>query len=185
MTTYYAVKFFNEIPTVAGITLLSAYDSYNIIAVDDGVTVPYFDEYPRYVELTEDEALIGQKFYGEGRDYRSAYSDVEGLTPDPDSLAQGKRKTKVYHTDATRAATLGLQKKIATRNVIDAFDTREDQSNKDAVLAQIDAITDIPTMLKWREEMLGIQMPLPLQQLYNLVDENGNRLNPVKWGVQF
>jgi hypothetical protein len=184
MPTFYAVKFQREIPTVEGMTLLSAFDGYNFIELADGVEYPHLSEYP-YVELSEDEVRVGSKFYGEGRDYRSAYSDIEGLTPDPESLADGKRKTKVYHDDNTRATTLSLKKKLATRNVLDAFAAREDQTGKDELLAEIDAITTIKDMLQWREEKLGIQMPYPLLKELGLMDENNNRISPMKYGIQF
>jgi hypothetical protein len=184
MTTYYAVKFDREIPNVDGIQLLTAFDRYNFIAVDDGVTCPYLDQYPN-VELTEDEVLHGSKFYAEGRDYRSAYSDLEGLQPDADEIAKGKRKTKVYHTEDTKAATISLKKKILTRNVLDEFATREAQTGKDELLAEIDAIDNIKDILVWREEKLGIQMPYPLLKELGLMDSDNNRLHPMKYGIQF
>lgn len=184
MTTYYAVKFFKEIPTVEGIAIKSAFDGYNIIEIDDGIECPYLNEYT-HVELTEDEVYCGSKFYGEGRQYRSAYSDIENLLPDADELAKGKRKTKVYHTEHTEECTLGLKKKIATRNVIDEFAAREDQTGKDELLAEITAIATITEMLIWREEKLGLQMPYPLLKELGLMDANNNRITPMKYGVQF
>lgn len=183
MPTFYAIKFYKEIPTVPGMILHSAFDGYNLVEFEDGVEYP-LNEYP-HVELTEHEVMHGQKFYGEGRSYRSAYSDIEGLEPDADELAKGKRKTKVYHDDETSECCLSLKKKLATRNVLDAFAEREDQTGKDALLAEIDAITTIKDMLIWREEKLGIQMPYPLLKELGLMDENNVRSVPMKYGVQF
>lgn len=184
MPTFYAIKFDKEIPTVAGMIFHSAFDGYNIIEFEDGVECPFLSDYPN-VELTEDEVLHGQKFYGEGRTYRSAYSDIEGLAPDADELAKGKRKTKVYHNEQTESATLSLKKKLAVRKVLDTFSTREEQTGKDTLLAEIDAITTVKEMLIWREEKLGIQMPYPLLKELGLMDSNNVRLSPMKYGVQF
>lgn len=184
MTTYYAIKFYKEIPTIAGMKFHGAFDGYNIVEFDDGVEYPYLDHYPN-VELTEDEVLHGQRFYAEGRIYRSAYSDIEGLEPDADELAKGKRKTKVYHDDQTETATLSLKKKLLTRNVLDAFADREDQTGKDELLAEVEAITTIKDALIWREDKLGIQMPFPLLKELGLMDADNNRVAPMKYGVQF
>lgn len=184
MTTYYAIKFYKEIPTIEGMTFHAAFDNYNIVEFADGVVYPYLDHYPN-VELTEHEVLHGQQFYAEGRDYRSAYSDIENLEPDADELAKGKRKTKVYHCDETHDCTLSLKKKICARNVLDEFATREDQTGKDELLAEINAIINIKDMLKWREEKLGIQMPFPLLKELGLMDSNNDRKIPMKYGVQF
>ena len=184
MPTFYAIKFYKEIPTIEGMVFHSAFDGYNMVEFPDGVEYPYLNDYP-YVELTEEEVNHGQRFYGEGRTYRSAYSDLEGLAPDADELAKGKRKTKVYHDDDTSYATLSLKKKIAIRNVLDVFAEREDQTGKAELLAEIDAIDNIKDMLIWREEKLGIQMPYPLLKELGLMDENNVRSVPMKYGVQF
>jgi hypothetical protein len=184
MPKYYAVKFYKEIPTVDGIKIMSAHDGYNVIEVADNTDCPYLTEYP-HVELTEDEVACGLQFYGEGRTYRSAYSDVEGLVPDADELAKGKRKTKVYHDDHTTECTLSIKKKIAKRLVLDEFTTRDTQSGKAELLAEIDAITNIKDMFIWREEKLGIHMPYPLLKELGLMDETNNRVSPMKYGVQF
>jgi hypothetical protein len=184
MPTYYAVKFLREIPVIDGVRIMSAFDGYNIVEIQEGVEYIHLNDYPN-VELDEQEVLYGSKFYGEGRPYRSAYSDVEGLTPDADELAKGKRKTKVYHCDESTLYTLSLKKKIATRNVLDEFAAREDQSGKEELLAEIEAITTITDMFIWREEKLGMQMPYPLLKELGLMDENNNRLVPMKYGVQF
>ena len=184
MPTYYAVKFLKEIPVINGVKIMSTLDGYNMIEIDNGVECTYLNNYP-HVELTEHEVFHGAKFYGEGRSYRSAYSDVEGLEPDADELAKGKRKTKVYHCDESTPCTLSLKKKISTRNLLDEFVKREDQTGKDALLAEIEAITTITDMLIWREEKLGIQMPFPLLKQLGRMDENNNRLFPMKYGVQF
>jgi len=184
MPTYYAVKFLKEIPVIDGVRIMSALDGYNVVEIADGVEYTHLNDYP-HVELTEHEVNHGIKFYGEGRDYRSAYSDVEGLEPDADELAKGKRKTKVYFCDETTPCTLSLQKKIATRIVLDEFATREDQTGKEGLLAEIQAIATVKNMLQWREEKLGLQMPYPLLKELGLMDENNNRSFPMKYGVQF
>jgi len=184
MPSYYAVKFYKEIPVIDGVRIMSALDGYNVVEIADGVEYTHLNDYP-HVELTEHEVNHGIKFYGEGRDYRSAYSDVEGLEPDADELAKGKRKTKVYFCDETTPCTLSLQKKIATRIVLDEFATREDQTGKEGLLAEIQAIATVKNMLQWREEKLGLQMPYPLLKELGLMDENNNRSFPMKYGVQF
>ena len=184
MPSYYAVKFLKEIPVIEGVTIMSAFDGYNLIKIEDGVEYTHLNDYPN-VELTEHEVEHGSKFYGEGREYRSAYSDIEGLEPDADELAKGKRKTKVYFCDETTPCTLSLKKKLATRNVLDEFAKREDQTGKEALLAEIEEITTIKDMLIWREEKLGMQMPFPLLKELGIMDENNNSLVPMKYGIQF
>jgi hypothetical protein len=184
MPTYYAVKFLREIPVIDGVKIMSSFDGYTIVEIEDGVEYTHLNDCPN-VELTEDEVYYGSKFYGEGRNYRSAYSDVENLQPDADELAKGKRKTKVYHDEDSQTATLSFKKKIATRNVLDEFDSREDQTGKEELLAEIDAITTIKDMLIWREDKLGIQMPYPLLKELGRMDSDNNRLVPMNYGVQF
>jgi hypothetical protein len=184
MPTYYAVKFLKEIPIVNGVKIMSSLDGYNVVEIAEGVEYPHLNDYS-HIELTDHEINHGVKFYGEGRSYRSTYSDVEGLVPDADELAKGIRKTKVYHCDQSIPCTLSLKKKIASMLVLDEFAKREDQTGKEELLAEIDAITTIQDMLVWREEKLGIQMPFPLLKELGLMDENNNRFVPMKYGVQF
>jgi hypothetical protein len=184
MTQYYAVKFRKEIPTVPGVKLYSSFEGYTLISVEDGTEYPHLEDYS-YVALTEDEVLLGMRYYGETRSYRKAYSDAEGLTPDADELANGKRKTKVYYTEADSLATVSLMKKVAARMVIDEFDTRTDRSTEADILAELDAMTTVDQICIFKEEKFGQEMPFPLARQFNLVSENEQRINPPIHGVKF
>ena len=111
-----------------------------------------------YEQITELEGTTAWRFYGENRDYRSAYSDVEGLEPDADALAQGKRKTKVYFTPEITAAVVSLMKRIFKGNVNDVYAAREDQSGKEDLLAFIDSLNTISEITYHKERLLGTEM---------------------------
>jgi hypothetical protein len=132
-------------------------------------------------EFLEDEAIIGFKFYGISRDFRKAYSEMEGLEPDE----EGGSKTKVYHTDYTRQVTLSLMKKIAKRRIVDEFNRREDQTGKESILTSIDAAATIWDLNILREDLLGVEMPLYQAQEMGLLNENGIRIVPVDYSKGF
>jgi hypothetical protein len=184
MTKYYAVRFEREVPTVEGMTLSSSLDGgYTICHFEDSVEFP-FGNLPN-VELTEDEATVGIRFYGEGRDYRKAYSDIEGLVPDNDTSDGSAPRTKVYHTEASIAATLGIKRKILMRMIEDEYSARDDQTGKAELISELNALETVHDMLVWREQKFGIEAPVPTQRAAGMLDENGNRINKMKYGVQF
>lgn len=149
---YYIAKFKRYVPS--GVREIVSYDYYSIIETDDPNTLNDVS----HEEITDYEATVAFKFYGEVRPYRSAYSDVEGLEPDPDELAKGKRKTKIYITPEIDAGRILLMKRIFKRNVLDVFSEREDQTGKEEILAMIDGLTTVKDICYKKEELLGIEM---------------------------
>lgn len=154
----------------SGVKLICSFDNYSIVeasefSVFDGVS---------HEEITEFEATVASKFYGEVRPYRSAYSDVEGLEPDPESLAQGKRKTKVLFTAEIYTATVILMKRIFKRNVMDVFAEREDKNGEQELIDFIDSLQTIREIAYHKERLLGTEMSkTQLRELY-LWDETTN-----------
>lgn len=173
---YCIANFRREIPLGPELKRISAFDNYQIFEVSDALFENFGNFNVPYEEITEFEATVAVKFYGEVRPYRSAYSDVEGLEPDPESLAQGKRKTKVPFTEDIYNATVQLMKRIFRRNVIDIFDTREDRTGEEEILALIDSLTTIRDISYHRERLLGIEMSkTQLRELYLWDDELDSR----------
>lgn len=183
---YYIVKFYKEIPAIPGMTLGSSFDNYTIIKLTpEAVDVFPFDSYP-WEEITEIEATIACKFYGEARPYRSAYSDLEGLQPDPESLAKGKRKTKVYFDWDTWNATILLMKRIFKRNIIDEFNTRNSRDGEQEILNMIDSLETIKQINYKREELLGIEMTKhQLQELFLWDNETESRIGRHQFTLGF
>jgi len=199
---YYLAKFFRYIPQIDGMTHVGAVDNFNIINVSTDAALAALKAHPDnipLVELTETEATIAWKFYGETRGYRKAYSDVEGLTPDADELAKGSRKTKVYHTPDTQAASISLMKKAFHLHIEEEMKDRRnktpnldgstrphyDKTKHDQLNAQADSLNTIDDICKAREEVLGIEMSRDLANRLGLCDSNGYRAGKVKFGVQF
>lgn len=178
---YFIIRFYKEIPNIVGMTYMGSLDSYGIYLVTPEAEPNVLSLDVSKEEITEDEALIGGKFYGISRDYRKAYSAVEGLEPDE----EGGSKTKVYHTDHTKEVTLSLMKKISKRRIIDEFNRREDQSNKDTILASVDAAASIWDLNILREDLLGVEMPVYQAAEMGLLDENGIRIVPVDYSKGF
>jgi hypothetical protein len=178
---YFIVRFYKEVPQITGMTSIGWFDSYGIFSVTAAAEAELLALNVSNEEITADEAIIGAKFYGISRDYRKAYSAVEGLVPDE----EGGSKTKVYHTDETRAVTLSLMKKITKLRIIDEFNRREDQTNKESVLASVDACTSIWDINILREDLLGVEMPVYQATQMGLTDQNGNRINPVDYSKGF
>lgn len=171
---YCIAKFEREIPVIEDMQYVVSLDHYSIFKMTDSA----WDQFPKdsvsYEEIEELEAAEAWKYYGDIRGYRSAYSDVEGLEPDPESLAQGKRKTKVYITPEIEAAVITLMKRIFKKNVQEEFNTRESRDGEAAILNMIDGLTTIRELNYKREEILGIEMPkAQLQELF-LWDNNTN-----------
>jgi hypothetical protein len=178
---YFIIRFYKEVPQIAGMTSLGWLDSYGIFSVttDAEATVVALDVSKE--EISEDEALIGPKFYGISREYRKAYSAVEGLVPDE----EGGNKTKVYHTEHTKAVTLSLMKKITKRRIVDEFNRRENQNGKESLLTSIDAAPSIWDLNLLREDLLGVEMPVYQAIEMGLANENGIRTTPVDYNKGF
>ena len=179
--TYFIIRFYKEIPQIVGMTSLIWLDSYGIFSVTKEAEIELSALNVSMEEITEDEATIGPKFYGISRDYRKAYSQVEGLEPDE----EGGSKTKVYHTDHTKAVTLSLMKKITKRRIVDEFNRRENQNGKESLLTSIDAASTIWDLNILREELLGVEIPVYQAAEMGLLDENGLRKVPVDYSKGF
>ena len=173
---YCIANFRRSIPLSDDLKLISAFDNYQIFEVSDSLFERFAEFGVAYEEITELEGTVAWRFYGEVRPARSAYSDVEGLEPDADSLAQGKRKTKVPFTDDIYNATVNLMKRIFRRNVIDIFDTRDSRTGESEILDLIDSLTTIRDIAYHRERLLGIEMSkTQLRELYLWDDETDSR----------
>jgi hypothetical protein len=154
---YGIAKFKRYIPQIEGMRVIVSFDNYSILEI----TNEAFENFPsdiRFVEVSEFAATQCWKFYGEVRGYRSAYSDAEGLEPDPESLAKGKRKTKVYFTQEIYEGVKELMSTIMKANVADVFDARENRDGEQAILDDIDSYTTIRELCYGKEKYLGIEM---------------------------
>ena len=178
---YFIVRFYREVPQIDGMTSLTSFDSYGVFSVTAEAETEFLALDVSKEEITEDEATIGSKFYAISRDYRKAYSAVEGLEPDE----EGGSKTKVYHTEETRAVTLSLMKKITKRRIVDEFNRREDQTGKENILNSVDDCTSIWDINILRENLLGVEMPVYQAGDMGLLDERGLRIIPVDYNKGF
>lgn len=173
---YIIARFRREIPNIVGMSSITAFDNYQIFSLTDEA----WDNFPENIyreEITELEGTVAWKFYGEVRGYRSAYSDVEGLEPDPDELAKGKRKTKIYFTPEIEAATILLMKRFFKRNVLDIFAEREDQTGKEDIISMIDSLSSIKEICYKKEELLGVEMSkTQLRELFCWDEETDSRI---------
>ena len=156
-------------------------DSYGIFSATTEAEIELLALNVSMEEITENEALIGSKFYGISREFRKAYSQVEGLEPDE----EGGTKTKVYHTNNTKEVTLSLMKKITKRRIVDEFNRRENQTGKDAILASVDAAASIWDLNILREDLLGVEIPVYQASEMGLLNENGLRIVPVDYSKGF
>lgn len=178
---YFIVRFYKEVPQIDGMTPINWFDSYGIFSVTAEAEVELLSLNVSMEELSEDEALIGRKFYAISRDYRKAYSAVEGLEPDE----EGGSKTKVYHTEETKAVTLSLMKKITKRRIVDEFNRREDQTGKENILNSVDDCTSIWDINILRENLLGVEMPVYQAGDMGLLDANNIRIIPCDYSKGF
>ena len=178
---YFIIRFYKEIPQIIGMTSLSFFDSYGIFSVDHEGETELLSLNASMEEISEDEATIGSKFYGISREYRKVYSHVEGLEPDE----EGGTKTKIYHTNHTKEVTLSLMKKITKRRIVDEFNRREDQTEKDSILASVDTAASIWDLNILREDLLGVEMPVYQAAEMGLLDERGLRIVPVDYSKGF
>jgi hypothetical protein len=178
---YFIIRFSREVPQIEGMTLLTWLDSYGVFSVTAQAETELLALNANMEEISEAEATTGVQFYAISRDYRKAYSAVEGLEPDE----EGGSKTTINHTDNTRAVTLSLMKKIAKRRIVDEFNRREDQTGKETVLASVDACTSIWDMNILREDLLGTQMPVYQAREMGLLDEFDNRIIPIDYSKGF
>ena len=178
---YFIVRFYKEVPQIVGMTPLMWLDSYGIFSATTEAEIELLALNVSMEEITENEALIGSKFYGISREFRKAYSQVEGLEPDE----EGGTKTKVYHTNNTKEVTLSLMKKITKRRIVDEFNRREDQTGKGAILASVDAAASIWDLNILREDLLGVESPVYQAAEMGLLNENGLRIVPVDYSKGF
>jgi len=173
---YAIARFRREIPNIGGMRLVASFDMYQIF---EFATDEAWDNFPSNVpreEITEFQGTVSWRFYGEVRGYRSAYSDVEGLEPDPDELAKGKRKTKIYMTEEITNETISLMKKIFKRNIIDEFDTRSDRTGEQELLDFVDSLTTIKEISYHKERLFGTEMSkTQLRELYLWDDPRDSR----------
>jgi hypothetical protein len=181
---YGITRFKRYVPVIEGMRVVVSYDHYSIIEIANEV----FEQFPkdlRFVELTESEASAW-KFYGSVRGYRSAYSDVEGLEPDADELAKGKRKTKIYMIEETTSATVSLMKKIFKCNILDVYDSRENQEYKEEILSFIDSLQTIKQICYQKERLLGTEMSkIQLKELYLWDDDTNSRVGKHEYTIGF
>jgi hypothetical protein len=178
---YFIVRFYKEVPQITGMTSIGWFDSYGIFSVTTDAEAELLALNVSNEEITADESTIGAKFYGISREYRKAYSAVEGLEPDE----EGGSKTKVYHTDHTRSVTLSLMKKITKRRIVDEFNRRENRTGEASLLTSIDAATTIWDLNILREDLLGVEMPVYQAQEMGLLNESGLRIVPVDYSKGF
>jgi len=220
--SYYIAKFFRYIPTIDGMRVVTSFDNFNVVefttdtayaAVSSMEAFPFqgVKKYIPLVEITQYE-LSACKHYGETRPYRKAYSDVEGLPSDPDELAKGKRKTKVYLNNANFAAVsadavdltphlvslmkkslkLHLEQEMEDRKLgLPNTDTLYPRPDYDAdtharIHTLIDSLSTIDDLHYEREMTFGIEMPKDLAVRRGHWNDTRNaRLSAVKFGYQF
>jgi len=153
---YFLANFKKNIPV--GLKQITSVNGFQMYSVTDEVLLTNPFDGVTHEEITEIEGTVAWKFYGEVRGYRSAYSDVEGLEPDADSLAKGKRKTKVYHTTETESATIQLMKRVIRLNIKEIFDARDSRDGEEDVLNTINSCTSLKELAFAQEELLGVEM---------------------------
>lgn len=173
MMKYCIAKFKRYLPTMDGFKQVASFDNYTLFSITEEA-LPHFPSDVEYEEVTELEGTVAWKFYGEARPYRSAYSDVEGLEPDPESLAEGKRKTKVHYTAEIYNATVALMKRIFKRNILDVYAEREDQTGKEEIISLIDSLTTVKDISYHRERLLGTEMSKTQLKELGLWDDSIN-----------
>lgn len=161
-------------PEVEGLRLIGGVDSLSIYEVPDD-KIWKIPSVFLFTEIEEQEALHFSKFHCEGRQYRLAYSDVEGLEPDEDELAKGKRKTKIYMDEECEHCVLNFMKKVAKFEVELVYMNRSNTLTKQMVLNEIDSIQTRNDMFIWKEKMLGVEMPKAVAQSLNLWDDTANQ----------
>lgn len=177
---YYIAKFKKQIPSA--IRVIASFDGYAIIETNDETLLNGISN----EQITEFEGTVAWKFYGEVRPYRSAYSDVEGLEPDPESLAQGKRKTKVYFTPEITSFTVQLMKRIFKKNVSDIYDSRESRNGEKEILDFIETLNTIKEISYHRERLLGIEMSkTQLQELFMWDEQTNSRKGRHQFTIGF
>ena len=171
---YYIINFPKTVPEIPGMKQLASYDVYSVYSFTDEHGVSMIPEGIHHVELDELEGTEAWKFYGTARGYRKAYSDHEGLEPDADELAKGKRKTKIYTTPEIDLAIVSLMKKVFIARVEDEFNKREDRTREAEIIAQISALKTVSEISILKEELLGTEMPREVARELGLWDEETN-----------
>lgn len=182
---YGIANFKRELPNFNGFKLVASFDNYTIFSITDE-SVGNFPTNIEYEQITELEGTTAWKFYCEVRGYRSAYSDVEGLEPDPESLAQGKRKTKIYMTPEITEASLTLAKRILKRNIADVFSTREDQTGKDELLQFVDSLVNVKDLCYHKERLMGTELSkTQLKEMFLWDDLTDSRIGKHQFTLGF
>lgn len=182
---YYIAHFKKEVPQIEGMIMIVSYDMYSIISLTEEA-LPFFPKDVYLEEISELEGTEAWKFYGSARDYRKAYSDIEGLEPDEDELEKGSRRTKVYITPEINDATITLMKRIFKARIREEFNTRESREGEEEILSMIDSLSTIKDINIKREELLDIEMPRLQAIDMGLWDETTNRRKtPVNYNYGF
>lgn len=181
---YFLANFKRNIPQ--GISQVTSMSGFQIYSVSDEMLETNPFDGVTHEEIPEIEGTVAWKFYGEVRGYRSAYSDVEGLEPDADELAKGKRKTKVYHTPETEAATLSLLKRVFRLNVQEIFDARDNRDGEQEILNAIESCTTAKEIAYKKEELLGIEMSrTQLRELFMWDEATDSRIGKMHFILGF
>lgn len=178
---YIIVKIRRNVPVIEGMTIVCSLSEYMFIRLTpEAESVFPFNNY-RWEEITEEQATVGIKFYGVSKEYRKAYSAVEGLEPDSDENG----KTKVYFTNSIMSMTTDLMKKVLKNRVRDEFDIRGTRDGETTILNGIDACQNVKEVNQKVEDLFGESIPIPQAQELGLLDEYNNRIIPVTFGVKF
>lgn len=173
---YGIAHFKKELPNFTGFQLIASFDNYSIFSMTDE-SVESFPASIKYEQITELEGTTAWRFYGENRSYRSAYSDVEGLEPDADALAQGKRKTKVYYTPEITQSVVTLMKRILKGNINDVYALREDKTGQEDLLTFVESLNTISEITYHKERLLGTEMgKTQLSSLYMWDEDSNSRI---------
>lgn len=171
---YYIANFKSFIPDIPGLNMITSYDRYQIITLDNEDILSQLNGV-RIEEISEYEGTVAWKWYGVTRGYRKTYSDLEGLEPDPEELVKGQRRTKVYITPENEVGAVQLMKRVFKNRVKDEFDTRSTRDTEQEILNRIDSCLTIADICILREELLDIEMPKDLAIKLDLWDMENNK----------
>lgn len=164
--------------------LVVSFDNYQIFQVTEEALAQIPEQIYRE-EISDVEGEISWKFYGEAREFRSAYSDVEGLVPDKQN-SKGVNKTNVYFTYDVYEGALRLMKRIFRRNIIDVYAERGTTEGMQELLDVIDSLQTIKDVNYKREELLGVQMPkTQLEELFLWNNETQTRIGKMEYSLGF
>lgn len=183
---YFIINFKKEVPNISGMKMITSLNTYSVFSFENDQGIAQIPSDVRVEEIEELEATEGVKFYGQPNDHRRAYSDVEGLEPDPDELAKGKRKTKIYFTPQIYKATLKLMKRIFINVIKDELDRRGDHTREKELVDFVNSLKTIKEVNIERERLIGIEMPKSQAIELGLWDtEKNRRKGDVDYGFDF